>query len=49
MKLATVVVASLVVAAWFATPSIRRFVAIDSCLDHSGTWDYDTGACSGAR
>ena len=42
--LAIVVALSLIVA-----PRVRRFFAIDACLDQGGAWNYERGVCEGAR
>jgi len=42
---AVLVLAALVIAALVMAPRLRRYVAIDSCLDAGGRWDYDRGAC----
>lgn len=28
-----------------ATPKVKRFFKIDSCLDSGGRWNYDTEMC----
>ena len=35
----------LVGAAAFAFPYVRDFLAIDSCLDSGGAWDYAAKVC----
>ena len=27
---------------------VRRFIAIDTCLDHGGAWNYGRSVCEGA-
>ena len=26
---------------------LRKFIMIDTCLDHGGRWDYETNECEG--
>jgi hypothetical protein len=28
---------------------IKKFLAIDGCLDHGGRWNYSTNECEGSR
>jgi len=39
----------LVLAALVIVPRVRRFIAIDTYLDHGGAWDYERSVCDGAR
>lgn len=41
---AVTVVVVLILACW-----VRLQLAIDSCLDRGGRWDYDQGVCVDAR
>jgi hypothetical protein len=44
-----IALAIVVVAALLLAPRVRRFLAIDGCLDHGGAWNYERDTCEGAR
>ena len=48
-KLAIAIVGATIVAACLVAPSVRRSLAIDSCLDRGGAWDYEAEVCRGLR
>jgi hypothetical protein len=39
--------AALALALGVMTPSMRRYLAIDGCLDRGGSWDYEQDVCRG--
>ena len=45
----TLVLAAVAVIGWLAWGYGREFVAVDSCLDNSGSFDYVTMTCDHAE
>ena len=48
-RLVAVLVVAVLLAVLLLAPRVRRFLAVDACLDAGGRYDYERDICVGAR